>query len=123
MERFVNINLQEAYLLADLAGIRDDLETADAICDLLLKEKIKIKELESVKSQSKRETYSVYEYDNQIYKNPTTKPLYKEFPSWNTVTDKNPLKDFIKYIELETGIPVTLVSFGKERDEIWDFNK
>ena len=44
MERFVNINLQEAYLLADLAGIRDDLETADAICDLLLKEKIKIKE-------------------------------------------------------------------------------
>ena len=44
MERFVNINLSEAYHLADLAGIRDDLETADAICDLMLKEKIENKE-------------------------------------------------------------------------------
>lgn len=44
MERFVNIDLQQAYLLADLAGIRDDLEATDAICDLILKEKIEIKE-------------------------------------------------------------------------------
>lgn len=35
--RFVNIDLKEAQLLADLAGIRDDLEATDAICDLLSK--------------------------------------------------------------------------------------
>ena len=44
MERFVNINHPEAHLLADLAGIRDDLETVDAICDLMLKEIIENKE-------------------------------------------------------------------------------
>lgn len=35
--RFVNIDFKEADLLADLAGIRDDLEATDAICDLLMK--------------------------------------------------------------------------------------
>jgi hypothetical protein len=43
-ERFVAINIREAYLLADLAGIRDDLATAEAICNLLLKEEMEIKE-------------------------------------------------------------------------------
>jgi|WetSurMetagenome_2_1015567.scaffolds.fasta_scaffold933758_2 hypothetical protein len=33
--RFVNIDFKEAYLLADLAGIRNDLEAANEICDLL----------------------------------------------------------------------------------------
>lgn len=36
--RFVNINLKEAQLLADLTGIQSDLEATAAICDLLMKE-------------------------------------------------------------------------------------
>jgi hypothetical protein len=44
MERLVNIDLQEAYLFADLTGIRDDLEATAAIGDLMLKEKIETKE-------------------------------------------------------------------------------
>ncbi len=44
MERFVDINIPEAYFLADLAGIRDDLETTESICNLLLKEQMEIKE-------------------------------------------------------------------------------
>ena len=35
--RFVNIDIKEGHLLADLAGIRDDLEATDAICNLLMK--------------------------------------------------------------------------------------
>lgn len=41
--RFVNLNIKEGHLLADLAGIRDDLEATDAICNLLMKG-IEIKE-------------------------------------------------------------------------------
>ena len=44
MERFVDINIKEAYRLADLAGIRDDLEATEEICNLLLKEEMEIKE-------------------------------------------------------------------------------
>lgn len=36
--RFVNININEAQLLADLTGIQNDLESTCAICDLLMKE-------------------------------------------------------------------------------------
>ena len=36
--RFVNLNIPEAQLLADLTGIENDLDAAAAICDLLLKE-------------------------------------------------------------------------------------
>jgi hypothetical protein len=36
--RFVNIDIKEAQLLADLTGIQNDLEATDAICDLLMKE-------------------------------------------------------------------------------------
>lgn len=35
--RSVNLDIKEAELLADLAGIHDDLETIIAICDILLK--------------------------------------------------------------------------------------
>lgn len=43
MERFVDINIQEAYRLADLASIRDDLEATESICNLLHKEQMAIK--------------------------------------------------------------------------------
>jgi hypothetical protein len=36
--RFVNINIKEAQLLADLTGIYTDLEATEEICDLLSKE-------------------------------------------------------------------------------------
>jgi hypothetical protein len=36
--RFVNLNIKEAQLLADLTGIQTDLEATEGICDLLSKE-------------------------------------------------------------------------------------
>lgn len=35
--RFVNLNLKEAQLLADLTGVQNDIEATEDICDLLLK--------------------------------------------------------------------------------------
>lgn len=65
-----------------------------------------------------QEEFSYYRYDNQIYKN-KTKPIYKKFKGWNTVDNKEPLEEFIQYIEDETGVKVTYVSTGPEKDNIY----
>ena len=51
-------------------------------------------------------------------------PVYKEFKGWNTditnITkeDEFPieLKDYISFIEKETGVPIKIVSVGPDRD-------
>jgi len=53
------------------------------------------------------------------------KPVYKEFKGWNTDITKiktfndlpEELKQYIAFIEKETGIPITIVSVGPDRDE------
>jgi adenylosuccinate synthase len=60
-----------------------------------------------------------YRYDNSIYGTEGAKPLYKVFKGWNTVSNKEPLEDFIKFIESEVGVKVTIVSTGKERDDLY----
>jgi len=57
--------------------------------------------------------------------NDKTKPIYKELPGWNddltkiTVEDQFPaaFKSYIKFIENETGIPVSIVSVGPNRQQ------
>jgi adenylosuccinate synthase len=71
------------------------------------------------------EELSFYKYDNKIY-NENSKPIYKKFNSWNTIENKNPsaeqdhLEDYIQYIESEIGIPVSFVSIGEKRDDIYE---
>jgi adenylosuccinate synthase len=57
--------------------------------------------------------------------NDSIKPVYKEFQGWKTpissirTYDNLPLKlrDYIGFIETETGVPVKIVSVGPNRDE------
>lgn len=65
------------------------------------------------------EEMSFYRYDNKIYKE-NAKPIYKKFKGWNTIDNKEPLEDFIQYIENEVGVKITLVSVGKDRDTIYE---
>ena len=52
-------------------------------------------------------------------------PVYRDFPGWNqditslTSTDQFPkeLKDYIHFIEEETGTPITIVSVGPDREQ------
>ena len=52
-------------------------------------------------------------------------PVYKSFESWNTfdsipaTLDELPyqLKKYIRYIEQEVGVPITVVSIGPDRTE------
>lgn len=62
---------------------------------------------------------SISWYDLDFYK-----PVYKLFPIWNTpsINDKN-FKSFIKYIENYTKVRVSLVSIGKNKEDIIDFYK
>ena len=56
---------------------------------------------------------------------PGLKPVYKDLPGWNTdltgirTYDEFPpeLKNYIRFIEEETGIPVTIVSVGPDREQ------
>lgn len=56
--------------------------------------------------------------------NTEIEPIYKEFKGWNTPlieakSEKDfpvELLDYIKFIESETGVPVTIVSVGPDRD-------
>ena len=65
------------------------------------------------------EEYSLYTYDSEVYgKNP--KPIYKKFGSWNTKDNKDPLEDYIQFIESEVGVKVTLVSVGVDRYDIYE---
>ncbi len=62
--------------------------------------------------------YFPYEIDNNI------EPVYKEFKGWNCdITGKTSekelpkeLADYVKFIEKETGVPVSIVSVGPDRD-------
>jgi adenylosuccinate synthase len=65
------------------------------------------------------EEYSVYSYDNKIYSK-DAKPIYRKFSGWNTIDNKEPLEEFIQYIESEIGVPITLVSTGKDRDDVYE---
>lgn len=58
-------------------------------------------------------------------KDDNIKPVYKEFKGWKSDVSKcrsyeelpQELKDYIKFIESETGAPVTIVSVGPDRSE------
>jgi adenylosuccinate synthase len=58
-----------------------------------------------------------YELDDNVV------PIYEELPGWNSdltkITSENEfpqeLKDYIKYIEAQTGIPIKIVSVGPNR--------
>ena len=65
------------------------------------------------------EDFSFYRYDNKVYTD-DSKPIYQKFKSWNTETNEEPLEEFIKYIEKEVGVPVTYVSIGRDRDNIYE---
>ena len=65
------------------------------------------------------ETYSFYNYDNTIY-NKDAKPIYKKFNSWNTINNKEPLEEYIQFIESEVGVKVSFVSVGVERSDLYE---
>jgi adenylosuccinate synthase len=46
-------------------------------------------------------------------------PIYKKFKGWS-FEDMEPLEEYIKYIESEIGVPVSLVSIGKERLDLYE---
>lgn len=60
----------------------------------------------------------MYDYVHMRYKD-TTIPIYQDFFGWNTETNKLPLEAYIKFIEDETGVPITYVSHGRERNSIY----
>lgn len=66
------------------------------------------------------EEYSYYTYDNTIYSNKEAKPIYKKFKGWNTKDNKEPLEEFIQFIESEVGVKVTIVSTGVERYDLYE---
>jgi adenylosuccinate synthase len=66
-----------------------------------------------------QEEFSFYRYDNNVYSN-KSKPIYKKFSGWNTNDNKESLEEYIQFIETEVGVPVTLVSVGKDRETIYE---
>lgn len=65
-----------------------------------------------------QEDFSFYRYDNQTY-NKNSKPIYKKFKGWNTIDNKEPLEEFIQYIENEVGVKITIVSIGPEKYDLY----
>jgi len=65
------------------------------------------------------EEMSFYRYDNKVYTE-DAKPIYKKFKGWNTNDNKEPLEEYIQFIESEVGVKITLVSVGKDRDTIYE---
>jgi adenylosuccinate synthase len=53
------------------------------------------------------------------------RPVYKNVPGWNCAVDKmnredelpDALKDYIKFVEAETGVPISIVSLGPDRTQ------
>lgn len=72
------------------------------------------------------ETITHMPYDTEGWK-----AVYKDFPGWQTdltqmtSTEEFPtaLKDYIRYIEQETGVPITIVSVGPDRAQTIEVNK
>jgi adenylosuccinate synthase len=54
-----------------------------------------------------------------------SRPVYKDVPGWNCPVDKmnsedelpGALKDYVKFVEMETGVPITIVSLGPDRKQ------
>lgn len=61
-------------------------------------------------------------FENKYYNN-STKPIYLPFPGWNMKDKRRNLERYIKYIESETDVPITIVSFGKNREDIYKRKK
>jgi len=66
-----------------------------------------------------KEMLSYYHYSNKVHDD-MAEPIYVDFIGWNTDTNKDPLEQYIQYIEREVGVPVTLVSIGKGRNNIYE---
>lgn len=64
------------------------------------------------------ESWQSYDFKLSTYNNTTT-PIYKSFKGWNTSTNKEPLEEYIKYIESEVGVKVSIVSFGRDRNNLY----
>jgi adenylosuccinate synthase len=45
-------------------------------------------------------------------------PVYKTFKGWS-LENREPLEEYIKFIETEVGVPISLVSIGKERGDLY----
>ena len=58
-------------------------------------------------------------FDYSMISDQEVKPIYKIFKGWNTLNNKEPLEEYIRYIESEVGVPITLVSAGKDRNDIY----
>lgn len=65
-----------------------------------------------------KEEFSYYNYSNKVHDD-MAEPIYVDFIGWNTDTNKDPLEQYIQYIEREVGVPVTLVSIGRDRNNIY----
>lgn len=86
----------------------------------VLSEFKKIKISESYNKNGKVIDYIPYEINNSLT------PNYKEFKSWNgnlsTIKNYNnfpqELKDYVSYIEKETGINIKIISTGADRNDI-----
>jgi len=78
-----------------------------------------IKIATSYKVDGKETTHFPYEIEADI------EPIYKEFKGWNTDITKledfnklpENLKSYIKYIEDEVGVPISIVSVGPDRNQ------
>lgn len=65
-----------------------------------------------------KEEFSYYHYSNKVHDD-MAEPIYVDFMGWNTDTNKEPLEQYIQYIEKEVGVPVTMVSIGRDRNNIY----
>jgi len=63
---------------------------------------------------------NVYTYDPTIHKeNPT--PIYSEFLGWEESTSENEnLETFISFIERKIGVKIKFVSYGKDRNDMFE---
>ena len=69
----------------------------------------------------------VYEMPASLRKYRLAKPIYKSLPGWPDLPEKvwekgfsalpQTLKNYVSYIESETGCPVKIVSVGPQRHE------
>jgi len=67
------------------------------------------------------ENCQVFDFKLDIY-NDTTTPIYKTFKGWNTLNNLEPLEEYIKYIENEVGVKISIVSYGRDRNDIYRRN-
>jgi len=66
------------------------------------------------------EENNYYNFDNTIYSNENAKPIYKKLKGWNIKDNREPLEEFIEFIEKEVGVKITIVSTGIERYDLYE---